>query len=87
MVMPVNHYRSLTTRPIGQFVRADQPRLVKSASAHGRRSSWSVGDIHLVQTPRPKTAGNCSHDYKALPQLEATPRQLLPEQPPCKLGL
>ncbi|XP_065897184.1 protein SPMIP7-like [Dysidea avara] len=91
LVKPVNHYRSLTARPAGQFVRTDQPRLVKSASTHGRRSSWSVGDISLVQTPRPKTAGNCTHDYKvmqsnALPQLEAAPKQLLPEQPPCKLG-
>ena len=68
-----------------------QPRLIKSANAHGRRSSWSVGDIPAVHLARPKTVGPCSHDRRGtepLPSLtEPLQEPAVPKESPKKLGI
>lgn len=91
VVEAIGHqFQSLTTRP-GMSSVGGQPRLVKSASAHGRRSSWSVGDVPALHIPRPRTVGPCSHDRRGtepLPSLTEplTQEPVIPQQPPKKLG-
>lgn len=91
MVESVEHqFQSLTTRP-GMSSVGGQPRLIKSANAHGRRSSWSVGDIPPVHLARPKTVGPCSHDHRGtepLPSLtEPLQEPVVPKLSPKKLGM
>ena len=90
MVESVEHqFQSLTTRP--GLVGARQ-RLIKSASSHGRRSSWSVGDIPAVHLARPKTVGPCSHDRRGtdpLPSLTepSQDQSVVAKKSPKKLGM
>ena len=91
MFESVEHqFKSLTTRP-GLTPAGGQPRLIKSASSRGRRSSWSVGDIPAVKLARPKTVGPCSHDHRAtepLPLLTETLKEpALPKKSPKILGI
>lgn len=91
MIESVEHqFQSLTTRP-GLSTVGGQPRLIKSAGSHGRRSSWSVGDIPPVQLTRPKTVGPCSHDHRVtepLPSLtEPIQEPVLPKKSPMELGM
>lgn len=90
MVESVEHqFESLTTRP--EIVGSRQ-RLIKSAGSHGRRSSWSVGDIPTVHLPRPKTVGPCSYDRRGtepLPSLTepSHDQQVMTKKSPKKLGM
>jgi len=85
-----HHFQSLTTRP-GVSSVVGQPRLIKSASSQGRRSSWSVGDVPALQPTRPKTVGPCSHDRRATEPLPSLTDPLQEtaffKKSPRKLGM
>ena len=90
MVESVQHqFESLTTRP---EIVGGQLRLIKSATSHGRRSSWSVGDVPVVHLTRPKTVGPCSHDRRGTELLPSLTEPLqhqpvVPKESPKKLGM